>query len=96
MRSGSTIQAGSFTSSRRIFDLDAPVDVRSYGTVNPKFPHESTLDQWFGESRFESYRRLGEYLMDELYERRDKTKLADGAKPTMEQFFNAVTSPAKQ
>jgi hypothetical protein len=78
------------------FYLNAPVDVRSYGTVNPKFPHESTLDQWFGESRFESYRRLGEYLMDELYERRDKTKLADGAKPTMEQFFNAVTSPAKQ
>src|SRR5262249_37999671 len=46
----------------------APVDVRSYGAVNPTFPHETTLDQWFGESQFESYRRLGEYLMCKLYE----------------------------
>ena len=46
----------------------APVDVRSYGAVNPAFPHETTLDQWFGEAQFESYRRLGEYLMCKLYE----------------------------
>jgi hypothetical protein len=28
----------------------APVDVRSFGTANTHFPHETTLDQWFGES----------------------------------------------
>ena len=30
------------------------------------FPHESTLDQWFSESQFESYRTLGRYQMADL------------------------------
>jgi hypothetical protein len=33
--------------------------IRSYATANPKFPHETTADQWFTESQFESYRSLG-------------------------------------
>ena len=33
-----------------------PADVRSYGAEHKAFPHESTLDQWFSESQFESYR----------------------------------------
>ena len=33
--------------------------VRSYATANPDFPHESTANQWFTESQFESYRSLG-------------------------------------
>ena len=32
--------------------------VRSYGNASPTFPHESTADQWFSESQFESYRSL--------------------------------------
>jgi hypothetical protein len=43
-----------------------PVDVRSYGAEHKAFPHESTLDQWFSESQFESYRMLGRYQMSEL------------------------------
>ena len=39
---------------------DPPIDVRAYAADHPAFPHESTLDQWFTESQFESYRRLGE------------------------------------
>jgi|RhiMetdeSRZDD1v2_1073273.scaffolds.fasta_scaffold42380_3 hypothetical protein len=75
----------------------APVDVRSYGAVNPTFPHETTLDQWFGESQFESYRRLGEYLMSKLYEEqlpKMVPKLAAGAVNghTLAQFFTAVRS----
>jgi hypothetical protein len=33
--------------------------VRSYAIANKKFPHETTVDQWFTESQFESYRALG-------------------------------------
>ena len=33
--------------------------IRSYATANKDFPHESTADQWFTESQFESYRALG-------------------------------------
>ncbi len=32
-----------------------PADVRAYAAANAKFPHESTINQWFGESQFESY-----------------------------------------
>ena len=35
------------------------VGIRSYATANKDFPHESTADQWFTESQFESYRSLG-------------------------------------
>jgi Patatin-like phospholipase len=74
----------------------APIDVRSYGTASSSFPHETTLDQWFGESQFESYRRLGEYLMCKLYdEHLAKMPLlpAGSAKGhTLEQFFTAVVA----
>jgi hypothetical protein len=40
-----------------------PIDVRSYGSEHESFPHESTLDQWFSESQFESYRILGQFQM---------------------------------
>jgi hypothetical protein len=33
--------------------------VRSYAMANKAFPHETTIDQWFTESQFESYRSLG-------------------------------------
>ena len=36
-----------------------PVDVLQYKAANPSFPHQSTLNQWFDESQFESYRKLG-------------------------------------
>jgi hypothetical protein len=36
-----------------------PPDVASYARAHPDFPHETTANQWFGESQTESYRRLG-------------------------------------
>jgi hypothetical protein len=45
-----------------LFDKDEPIDVRQYGRAHPAYPHESTADQWFSESQFESYRALGEYI----------------------------------
>jgi hypothetical protein len=40
---------------------DEPADVTNYESQHPDFPHESTADQWFTESQFESYRALGEF-----------------------------------
>jgi hypothetical protein len=34
-------------------------DILSYALSHPTFPHETTADQWFTESQFESYRHLG-------------------------------------
>lgn len=38
---------------------DEPADVKNYARTHATFPHESTVDQWFSESQFESYRVLG-------------------------------------
>ena len=43
---------------------DEPEDLLEYAAAHPKFPHESTADQWFTESQFESYRKLGYHAAD--------------------------------
>jgi Patatin-like phospholipase len=43
-----------------------PADVAQYARAHPEFPHESTSDQWFSESQFESYRALGEFMVSEI------------------------------
>ena len=47
---------------------DEPSDVLNYQRQHKDFPHESTTDQWFTESQFESYRRLGEHIIEKLFE----------------------------
>jgi hypothetical protein len=34
-------------------------DVLNYRKTDPNFPHQATVDQWFDETQFESYRSLG-------------------------------------
>jgi hypothetical protein len=48
------------------FGDDLPVDIISYAKESDTFPHESTGDQWFSESQFESYRHLGFHFTDRL------------------------------
>ena len=43
-----------------------PADVYEYAKANPAFPHESTVDQFFSESQFESYRMLGAHAITRL------------------------------
>jgi hypothetical protein len=45
-----------------------PADVYQYAMANAAFPHESTLDQFFSESQFESYRMLGLHAVARLCE----------------------------
>lgn len=40
--------------------------VKSYAIANKDFPHQSTVDQWFSESQFESYRALGFEIMTQI------------------------------
>jgi hypothetical protein len=39
-----------------------PLDVSAYATAHPDFPQQSTLDQFFDEAQWESYRALGEHI----------------------------------
>jgi hypothetical protein len=45
---------------------EEPRDIYEYFKSNPAFPHESTADQFFSESQFESYRMLGVHTMEQL------------------------------
>jgi hypothetical protein len=42
------------------FTSGLPADLINYHKEHHAFPNDSTTDQWFTESQFESYRRLGE------------------------------------
>ena len=60
--------------------------IAGYAAAHPTFPHETTTDQWFSESQFESYRSLGfeiteSILTDEIvlpWELRAHTAAAPG------------------
>ena len=45
---------------------DEPADVFNYQQAHPDFPQESTSDQWFSESQFESYRILGQHSVEKM------------------------------
>ena len=46
---------------------DESADVRHYHATHPEFPHEGTADQFFDESQWESYRRVGEHVAAPLF-----------------------------
>lgn len=48
------------------FLASLPADVLAYGRTNTDFPHDNTADQWFTESQFESYRKLGNWHLEQL------------------------------
>jgi hypothetical protein len=47
---------------------DETTDILNYHREHPDFPHQSTEDQWFSESQFEAYRRLGQHVVEWLLE----------------------------
>ena len=50
------------------FSGDEPEDVQQYHAGYAAFPHESTADQFFSESQFESYRQLGLHVVRTTFE----------------------------
>lgn len=47
---------------------DEPADILNYRKEHPAFPHDTTANQWFTESQFESYRRLGHHVAISTFE----------------------------
>lgn len=43
-----------------------PLDLLQYKHKEPDFPHQTTADQFFDETQWESYRKLGEVISQEL------------------------------
>ncbi len=74
---------------------DEPADVLNYASLSPSFPHESTGDQFFGESQFESYRRLGYHAAREVLEEsvrvaEDKAARRGRSDTTLKEIFVEV------
>jgi hypothetical protein len=57
---------------------DIPADVREYQENNPPFPQQPTLDQFFDEMQWESYRRLGEHVGERAFARTAKGAWSPG------------------
>jgi hypothetical protein len=65
-----------------------PADLLNYKCTHPGFPHESTTDQWFDESQFESYRKLGYWIAHAvmqapLMEARQRQAMANDTAPEL-------------
>jgi hypothetical protein len=61
-----------------------PADVFHYARLHPQFPHESTAEQLYTESQFESYRELGSHIMRRILDE----LLPTGG--TLEQLFEKI------
>ncbi len=53
---------GKFVYLKASLTGDEPTDVLEYRSAHGEFPHQSTVDQWFDEAQFESYRKLGYHI----------------------------------
>lgn len=51
---------------------DESYDVLQHKKASPAFPHDSTLNQFFTESMFESYRALGKHVVEKVFHHIDK------------------------
>jgi hypothetical protein len=75
--------------------------ILAYAAANAAFPHESTVDQFFTESQFESYRTLGFEITDGILrtarERADlvRPKPAAGTAPKAPPFCDLIKELAK-
>ncbi len=59
---GGKTEEGTLVYIKSSLSGDEPEDVLEYQRQHPSFPHQSTGDQFFDESQFESYRRLGHHV----------------------------------
>jgi hypothetical protein len=63
-------------------------DICAYANANPTFPHQTTGDQWFSESQFESYRSLGFEITDGIFnEVLEDADFADRSKADLKAIF---------
>jgi hypothetical protein len=46
---------------------DAPLDLHEYRGANPDFPQQTTMDQFFDDAQWESYRKLGVLIGQRLF-----------------------------
>jgi len=63
----SNLTSGTLVYLKSSLTGDEPTDVQRYAAQYPAFPHQTTADQWFSESQFESYRALGQHIAQSTF-----------------------------
>jgi hypothetical protein len=56
----------------------APADLFSYRREHPEFPNQSTLDQFYNEKQFDSYRELGYVTAFQMLKEIEASRLEPG------------------
>jgi hypothetical protein len=68
-------------------------DVYNYARSSLTFPHETTADQWFSESQFESYRALGREAIRTMVGKQEETLTLDQFKQRVESYIRQQPVP---
>ncbi len=72
-----------------------PADLINYKLQEPTFPHHSTVDQFFDESQFESYRRLGEHIAKAVMFDIEKSKNSKAKKNLARDTYHIIETAKK-
>lgn len=64
---GPSAKNGTIIYFKPTLDGNESIDLINYKRKNSDFPHETTADQFFGETQFESYRKLGLHQIDSIF-----------------------------
>ncbi len=67
-----------------------PADILSYARKHASFPCEPTLDQFFDEAQFESYRRLGLHIADSVFREAAERHSTENGRFNPEAFFTVL------
>jgi hypothetical protein len=62
---GDLVKPGKILYIKGVLTGDEETDVVHYASLNPEFPQQPTSDQFFDESQFEAYRKLGQHAVEE-------------------------------
>jgi hypothetical protein len=74
---------------------DESADVLNYKAHHPDFPHQPTADQWFTESQFESYRALGQHVVQTLFFSDPDTSPQDLSQISLAELIERLTEDWK-
>ena len=69
------------------FTHDEPAELINYRDENPDFPHDPTLDQFYSERRFESYRMLGMHIAETVFRDLDRILQSEKNLTSDEEYF---------
>jgi hypothetical protein len=69
-----------------------PADVLGVRAIDTKFPHDTTANQFFDESKFEAYRALGEHMMDSILKKFGVVDDGTANRKKVVDFYNGLST----